>query len=254
VAPDPYGVAPAGATRAAAPAAPAATSLDAAPAAAAGTSLVAGAAGVAGGDAGMTGGAARAASVTLDAVYAAATDASSAWRALAGLHGLQPPAGPPCTDVRAQGLLCFEGRGGLAQIRQLDRPALLQLADDSGRTATVLLVGLAEGAALLRVDERAVRVPLPELARDWRGDFVALWRPPPGYRPGRIVADDDDTLARWVQARLGAIDGLAGRPLDQQVLAFQLAQGLTPDGLAGAQTLMALNRVSGVDAPRLLSP
>jgi general secretion pathway protein A len=34
-------------------------------------------------------------------------------------------------------------------------------------------------------------------------------------------------------------------------VAFQLTQGLAPDGLVGPQTLMQLNRAAGVDEPRL---
>ena len=33
--------------------------------------------------------------------------------------------------------------------------------------------------------------------------------------------------------------------------AFQRAQGLAPDGLAGPMTFMLLNRATGVDEPRL---
>ena len=39
--------------------------------------------------------------------------------------------------------------------------------------------------------------------------------------------------------------------LTAQVVAFQNAQGLMPDGLAGPSTLMQLNRTMGLDEPRL---
>jgi general secretion pathway protein A len=39
--------------------------------------------------------------------------------------------------------------------------------------------------------------------------------------------------------------------LASRVFAFQLAQGLNPDGVAGPLTLMQLNRLSGVDEPQL---
>jgi general secretion pathway protein A len=39
-----------------------------------------------------------------------------------------------------------------------------------------------------------------------------------------------------------------------RVLAFQLTQGLAPDGLAGPLTLKQLNRASGIDEPRLAPP
>ncbi|WP_409970417.1 peptidoglycan-binding domain-containing protein [Piscinibacter sp.] len=39
--------------------------------------------------------------------------------------------------------------------------------------------------------------------------------------------------------------------MQARVFAFQLAQGLQPDGLAGPLTLMQLTRASGIDEPRL---
>ena len=40
-------------------------------------------------------------------------------------------------------------------------------------------------------------------------------------------------------------------PLKSRISAFQMAQGLKPDGLAGPMTYMQLNRISGVDEPKL---
>jgi general secretion pathway protein A len=45
----------------------------------------------------------------------------------------------------------------------------------------------------------------------------------------------------------------AGRPLRERVWAFQLAQGLPPDGVAGPMTLMRLSQAAGIDEPRLES-
>jgi general secretion pathway protein A len=98
------------------------------------------------------------------------------------------------------------------------------------------------------------RMPLTRLARDWRGELVTLWRPPPGYREGQVVADDGSPLARWVTERLLPLDASPGRPIGERVRAFQRAQGLVQDGIAGPQTLMALSRASDVGVPRLLSP
>ena len=54
-----------------------------------------------------------------------------------------------------------------------------------------------------------------------------------------------------------ALKDLAGRAvsiaaLRGKVFAFQLAQGLRPDGIAGPTTFMHLNRALGVAEPRLL--
>ena len=53
----------------------------------------------------------------------------------------------------------------------------------------------------------------------------------------------------WVDQQLPAVT--AAQPLRDRIHAFQLAEGLPPDGVAGPMTLMRLSRLAGVDEPRL---
>ena len=50
---------------------------------------------------------------------------------------------------------------------------------------------------------------------------------------------------------LGAAADANRAALRQRIAAFQVLQGLPSDGRAGPLTLMQLNRVAGVDEPRL---
>lgn len=198
--------------------------------------------------------AAAAAPVVSDDWFVGGVDETAAWRDLVAAWGVTLPAGDPCTMAAAQGLPCWRARGGLAAIRQLDRPVLLTLADARGRAAPVLLTGLSDQTATLRIAGRERSLPLATLLRDWRGEFSTVWRAPPGWREGVVVNDEDTALARWVGERLARIDGQPARPLAERITAFQLAQGLAPDGIAGPQTLLQLNRATGVDEPRLSRP
>jgi general secretion pathway protein A len=65
-----------------------------------------------------------------------------------------------------------------------------------------------------------------------------------------MTAERAAPLAEWVAAR---IPGAPGTSLKARVSAFQVANGLRPDGMAGPLTLMQINRASGVDEPRLHS-
>jgi len=191
----------------------------------------------------------------LDALFAAPlSDEPRAWRALAGQWGVVLAAGEPCVAALPQGLHCYRGRGGLAPIRQVDRPVVVTLADERGRLAHALLVGLSDDTATLRIGNFDHSVPLAQLARAWRGEFATLWRAPPGYREGEL-AGAGGPLAAWLAQRLAAADGqpapVGAEALAARVFAFQLANGLAPDGLAGPLTLMKMNRASGVDEPRL---
>ncbi|MGC4077030.1 MAG: AAA family ATPase [Rubrivivax sp.] len=171
-----------------------------------------------------------------------AADEALAWRALAQLWGAKPAAGEPCAALATSGLACWSGRVGLPTLRQLDRPGVLRLVDERGRSANVLLVGLGEDSATLQLGEHRERVPLLTLARWWRGDFATLWTPPAA----------GDTLARRLHALDGeSADDADGASIARRVSNFQRARGLTVDGIAGPQTQMLLARGERRGEPRL---
>ncbi len=159
-----------------------------------------------------------------------------------------------CRAAARVQLGCFRGRGGVALIRQLDRPGILLLDEPAG--ARLVLVGLGSDEAWLRIDGRIRRLPLIDLARVWSGDFATFWRvPEPLLRPA--PADGSEPLARWIAQRLGGAEprgdapARIDAPLRRKLIEFQRAQGLETDGVPGPMTLMALNRASGVTEPRL---
>jgi general secretion pathway protein A len=188
-------------------------------------------------------------------------DEASAWVTMAALWGMAVPTGPsedPCEAGARQGLQCYRGNGGLALIRQLARPAMLTLHDETGRAAHVVLTGLTPRSAVLRVGGRSKSIPLSELTELWHGDFTTLWRAPPGYM-GKVSSGQTGPAVDRLAAQLASWRGEPSpRPpvkvddrLAARVSAFQVAQGLKPDGVAGAVTFMQLNRATGVDEPRL---
>ena len=192
-------------------------------------------------------------------MQAALPDEDMALRLL--LTRWQVPAvlGNVCQNVWRQGLMCHPNSGGgLVQIRQLDRPVMLRLQTGT-QVRHAVLTGLDARYAQLQTGEQTVSVPLGTLATLWRGDFVTLWRTPPGYRAKLLLGQSNATVS-WVAAQLARLEGRTlpatattefDAALEAQVQAFQLAQGLTPDGVVGATTLMQLNRAIGVLEPRL---
>ena len=153
----------------------------------------------------------RLATGSLDTVFAAAgaTDEATAWRALARFWGASLGPGEPCAAAASQSLLCFRSRGGLAEVRQLDRPGIVRLVDARGRTAHALLTAFNGEQATLGIGGDVTTVPLAELARVWRGDYATFWRAPPGYREGDVTGTAAGTA--WLAQRLAATDGQAAR-------------------------------------------
>ena len=169
--------------------------------------------------------------------------------------------GEPCKAALAAGLHCFQSTGGLAELRQLGRPAIIAVKDDAGVQRHMMLVALGNAGAGLQIGAQVQIVSLVALGRRMPGRFLTLWRAPPDFRstlkPGERGADVD-----WVAARLSVINNYAkpdaGRQYDaalaREVRTFQAAQGLPTDGIVGPKTMMALNGAAGVPEPQLAEP
>ncbi|MEO8808158.1 MAG: peptidoglycan-binding domain-containing protein, partial [Burkholderiaceae bacterium] len=173
---------------------------------------------------------------------------------------LDLPEADPCAAAQRQQVQCFKSGSTLALIRQLGRPGILSLQGENEKPVYAVLVGLTAQAATLRMGGVSRTVSLVSLAQLWRGDFATFWRAPEGYR--NVIAEGSagplvDRLAAQLAKLQGEPAPAADQPFDaalrSKVFAFQLAQGLKPDGIAGPTTFMQLNRASGVDEPRLLT-
>jgi general secretion pathway protein A len=185
---------------------------------------------------------------------AAQTVQATAWRELALHWNVAIGEGEPCQAAAQARLACFRSAsGGLPVVRQLGRPGLLTLRDGGKAPVYAVLLALNDGRATLQAGARRFELGLPALARVWRGDFATFWRMPPGWRTDAGSADTS-ALRVWIDQRLQAAGHPGGPVLADRVRAFQLAQGLPPDGQAGPMTLMRL-APSGEDAePSLAAP
>ena len=189
-------------------------------------------------------------------------DEKQAWRELAPDWQLALGEADPCPAAQRQQVPCFKiVSGTLALIRQLGRPGILTLRDGDTAPAYAVLTGLTDNIASLRMNGATQTVSLAVLATLWQGDFATLWRAPEGYT-ALLGPGSTGPVVDRLAAQLAALDGnappVAGKPFDAalkaRVHAFQLAQGLKPDGRAGPTTFMQLNRVRGPAEPRLSAP
>ncbi|MFL6699251.1 MAG: AAA family ATPase [Vitreoscilla sp.] len=195
----------------------------------------------------------------LEALLARAPhDEQEALRTLAPEWSLQLGEGDPCALAAEHDVRCFHAHGGLALLRLLARPSVLALRDGQDRQVYVVLAGLGHDEATLVVGKTPLQVPLTLLTTAWRGDFTTMWRVPAGYSvplalgsQGPLVDAVGAQLAEQQGASAPAPDHVFDAALRSRVAAFQQAQGLTPDGVAGPTTLMQINRASGVAEPWL---
>lgn len=191
---------------------------------------------------------------------AALRSEKEAWRELAPLWKLPATEGDVCQAAQRVQVHCFRsGNGGLALIRQLNRPGVLTLRDENDQPMYALLTGLSDTRATLKAGNVTQTVPLTALARMWRGDFATFWRAPEGYAANTLTDGSSGRVVDRLAVQLATAHGSAapqgpqqfGPAMKAQVHSFQTAQGLKADGIAGPTTFMLLNRATGVDEPRL---
>ena len=175
----------------------------------------------------------------------------------------EPSRGRGCDQAGRQGLECLFQKGSWAQLRTLNRPAILTLTDDVGRTHQVLLTALSDEQATLDLGGEPQDVSITALSRYWFGDFLLLWRPPlavvKALAPG--MRGDD---VRWLRESLRAAQGLPAAPagpdvydedLTREVQEFQRQNRLAVDGVAGVQTQIVLDTVlNATGSPTIVGP
>ncbi|MES2536539.1 MAG: AAA family ATPase [Pseudomonadota bacterium] len=190
-----------------------------------------------------------------------AQDENSAQRELAQLWGVTLAEGDACLAAKQNELHCYKSGGGLTEIRRLGRPAILALRDGNNNIHHVMLAGLGDSSANLRIGGKNHLVTLVELGRHFNGNFATLWRAPQMTRATLAAGDRGADVDRFA-AQLAKVNGapplaenqMYGVALAKLVREFQAAQGLEIDGVAGAQTMMHLNNAAGVNEPHLKTP
>ncbi|NHZ63961.1 ExeA family protein [Massilia genomosp. 1] len=184
---------------------------------------------------------------------------AAALHALSALWGVALPAGATCDDALKLNLRCHQGKGGLYELRLLDRPAVLTLRDGPV-VSYALVTGMDESTVRLNVDGSEQTLDFGALATRSDGSFVTFWVMPRYFRD-QVGAGEQGADVDWIASRLAKVNGLAPPPADRPLgaptlellRAFQARQNLKADGVAGPRTYMRLNQLTGVAEPRLLA-
>ena len=197
------------------------------------------------------------------AANSASTGDAAAFRRLLSLWGTAMANDKdPCGQASKAGLSCLDQRGSWAQVRALNRPAILTLTDDHGQRHRVVLSALDDRFATLNLGEHNERVPLDEVSRDWFGEFTVVWKPKTTHTRLLSVGMKGDEV-RWLRRSLNALQGAASDPeygdvYDEElaiaVQNFQRDHRLNVDGIAGVQTQLVLDTALAEPGSPLLLP
>jgi general secretion pathway protein A len=190
-----------------------------------------------------------------------AKDMVTAWRALGRFWKINPISEDPCQAAALQQWQCYRTNElSIPVLRQLDRPGVLTLQATDGLPRYLVLVGLDEKTATLKLQGADHRVTLISLARFWRGEFATYWQPPNGYSQDMREGQSNVALGQ-LSDQLALLEGhprsqASGTlPLDGaltgRVKAFQKGQGIKADGHPGPMTFMQLEKALGFKGPSL---
>jgi general secretion pathway protein A len=200
----------------------------------------------------------------LIAAHADRGDPDTAFATLFGLWNAHylPGKTDGCSQALSQGLQCLLQRGSFAQLRLLNRPAILMLTDDAGTPFQVVLRSLGPESAQLQIGAQDAAVGIAELDRYWYGDFVLLWRP--GVNGVHALSVGMQGIpVRRLRSQLQRWRGSDDPPdtsdafdagLLQLVEDFQRSKHLAVDGVAGVETQVALDAALAAPNSPVLQP
>ncbi|MEJ2669758.1 MAG: peptidoglycan-binding domain-containing protein, partial [Gammaproteobacteria bacterium] len=158
----------------------------------------------------------------------------------------------PCDAANRAQLACVSRKAQtIMDIRQLNRPVILTVADPRKGLFLATLASLNQDYAVLHVADHKVVVSARVLTQQWTGEYVLFWQAPSNY-DGAIVPGAVGPKVFSFSRDLGRVMGshsLAqgvsdfGIELEMAVRDFQRRQGLIVDGIAGVQTLVSMNTI-----------
>ena len=194
--------------------------------------------------------------------FTGADTRNTAYRAL--FHQWQVAMDPkdrrnPCEQAKGKGLQCMNEKGGLNDLRQMNKPAVLALIDKNNNKYYATLLSLTGDTATVAIGDETRTVDVREIYTRWSGDYTLLWKAPHQYR-NKLNPGSRGPLVTWLDRQLSVVHGRAVRPDDKQVYdnamiqeirEFQKTAGLAPDGTVGARTLICLADAAGTDGPTL---
>lgn len=154
-----------------------------------------------------------------------------------------------CDQAGKQGLDCVKGKGNISDLREMNKPVVLSLHDEKDDAYYGTLTRLHGELATLAIGNETRNVHIGEIIDRWSGDYLLLWRTPPGYQ-GSLKPGSRGPAVSWLERQLALVQGKAAPAvhkevyddeMKKQVKKFQLSAGLMPDGVAGQRTILRLS-------------
>ena len=150
-----------------------------------------------------------------------------------------------CDYLSGKGYRCFAGNGNLNELEKYNVPVVLSLLDDKLRPFYAVLLKLNDRYARLLINNREWIVTRDFLNGAMEGSYRLIWPLPNGedkvnrYSNPAVQTALFDMLNRYENTDTYVFNGY-DKTMQNRVKNFQENNGLSPDGMAGIDTLWAL--------------
>ena len=157
-----------------------------------------------------------------------------------------------CEWAPNAGYRCYSARGNWTTLKNLDRPAILELIDKRGHRHYVAAMQIKDREIILDFGGNRLSLSKTDLDPFWFGDFTLIWKPPP-IKSAILKKGDVGPDVRWLRTQLNRMEGLNDMSheteeavfddiLEMRVMNFQRSHAVKADGIVGEQTLIQLTK------------
>lgn len=166
----------------------------------------------------------------------------------------------PCEKAQEKGLRCLNEKGGLSDLRRLNKPAVLTLGDGKTEGYYAALLSIQDETATFAIGHETRKVDIKEIASWWFGEYTLFWKPPINYKE-TLDQGSHGPLVTWIDRQLSILQGRAANPdrklrydeaMKKEIRAFQITAGLVPDGIVGPRTVICLANATDSQGPILI--
>ncbi len=158
-----------------------------------------------------------------------------------------------CQRAATQNLACLLRTGNWKELREVNRPAVIELVTNDGNQHHLVVTKLEEDIATVMIAGKNYEFPFTEINKYWLGQFLLLWQPPLLPVPVLKVGLSNNAVI-WIRQHLDKIEGVNSNSqssrfdyaLKTRVINFQRQQQLDADGIVGEQTMLVMQALSGL--------
>jgi general secretion pathway protein A len=165
-----------------------------------------------------------------------------------------------CERAQKAGLNCLFRQGTWNNLKQYNRPAIIELMDDENVRHHIVITKLSDEKVVLIIGTSEYELTLSEIGRFWYGKFLLLWEPP-AINARKIRLGMRGSSVRWLRNAMSWYSGsqdptgasdIFDDNLEDQVKEFQRQHQLDDDGVVGDLTLIQLNSYNPTQPPPML--